>query len=151
MPIRMGSRYHLVPALAIALGLGSCPGCGEDSGALPTVRVSGTLNVDGKPASKGTVHFQPAQGPPATGIVQDGKFTLSTYKEGDGVVPGKNRISVEVVTEVPTKDGDTTSKSLIPAKFLTAETSGLQIDVRPSGYSNLEINITGDSAAIKED
>lgn len=151
MPIRMGSHHHLVLALAIALGLGSCPGCGESSSELPTVRVSGTLNVDGKPVSKGTVHFNPAQGPPATGIIQEGKFTLSTYKEGDGVVPGKNRISVEVVTEVPTRDGDTAAKSLIPAKFMNADTSGLQLDVRPGGYSNLEINITKDSASIKED
>ncbi len=129
---------------------GLMSGCGGDSGELPTVRVSGTLNVDGKPVSKGTVHFHPEKGRAATGFVQDGKFTLFTYKEGDGVVPGKNRLAVEVAEEVPTSDGDTTSKSLIPLKFTNPDKSGLQLDVRPSGYSNLEINITGESGTIKE-
>jgi hypothetical protein len=148
MPIRLGSRRRPILALAVALAWASCPGCGGDSGELPTVRVSGTLTVDGKPVSKGTVHFHPAQGRPATGIVQDGKFTLSTYKDGDGVVAGKNRVAVEVVEEVPMKDGDTTSKSLIPAKFMNP---GIQLEVRPSGYSNLQITIVGETASIKED
>jgi hypothetical protein len=151
MPIQMGSRPVLLIALALLPAWGFCSGCGGDSGELPTVRVSGTLSVDDKPVSKGTVHFQPAKGPAATGIVQDGKFTLTTYKDGDGVIPGKNRVSVEVVEEVPTKDGDTTSKSLIPAKFMNPDKSGLQLEVRPSGYSNLQISIKGESASIKED
>jgi hypothetical protein len=149
MTIRMGSRSHLF--FALALGWAFCSGCGGDPGELPTVRVSGTLNVDGKPVSKGTVHFQPVKGPAATGIVQDGKFTLTTYNDGDGVIPGKNRVSVEVIDEVPTKDGDTTSKSLIPSKFMNPDKSGIQLDVRPSGYSNLQISITGETGSIKED
>jgi hypothetical protein len=151
MSIGLRSRRSLLLALLVSLagwGLGS--GCGGDSGELPTVRVSGTLNVDGKPVSKGTVHFHPEKGPAATGIVQDGKFTLSTYKDGDGVIPGKNRIAVEVVEEVPMKDGDTASKSLIPVKFLNPDRSGLQLEVRPSGYSNLELNLVGESGSIKE-
>jgi hypothetical protein len=149
MTIRTGPRPRFPLALALAWGLLS--GCGGDAGELPTVRVSGTLSVDGKPVSTGTVHFVPANGRPATGIVQDGKFTLSTYKEGDGVAPGKNRISVEVVQEVPTKDGDTTAKSLIPAKFTNPDESGLQLEVPPGGYSNLQINIANGMGSIKED
>jgi hypothetical protein len=151
MPIRLGSRRQLLLGFAASLAWSVGSGCGGDSGELPTVRVSGTLTVDGKPVSKGTVHFHPAQGRPATGIVQDGKFTLSTYKDGDGVVAGKNRVAVEVVEEVPMKDGDTTSKSLIPAKFMNPDRSGIQLEVRPSGYSNLQIAIVGESASIKED
>jgi hypothetical protein len=149
MPIQTGCRRHFPLAFALAWGLFS--GCGGESGELPTVRVSGTLAVDGKPVSKGTVHFHPEKGRPATGIVQDGKFSLSTYSEGDGVIPGKNRVAVEVVEEVPMKDGDTTSKSLIPVKFTNPDESGLQLEVRATGYSNLQINITNGSASIKED
>jgi hypothetical protein len=150
MPIRMGSRPILLVALALLPAWVFCSGCGSDAGEEPTVRVSGTLNVDGKPVSKGTVHFHPAKGRPATGIVQDGKFTLSTYKDGDGVIPGKNRVAVEVVEEVPMKDGDTTAKSLIPVKFMNPDKSGLQLEVRPSGYSNLQIDIKGESGSMKE-
>ncbi len=151
MLIRMGSRRHLLFRFAILLVCGLGSGCGEDSGELPTVRVSGTVTVDGKPVSKGTIHFHPVKGRPATGFIQDGKFTLSTYKEGDGVVAGQNRVALEVVEEVPMKDGDTTSKSLIPAKFMNPDKSGLQLDVRPSGYSNLQLNIAGELGSIKED
>ena len=150
MPISTGFRQVIyVAALTLPWGLAS--GCGGDSGELPTVKVAGTLTVDGKPVTKGTVHFHPAQGIPATGIVQDGKFTLTTYREGDGVVAGKNRIAVEVVEEVPMKDGDTVAKSLIPLKFTNPDRSGLQLDVRPGGYSNLQITIQGDAGSMKED
>lgn len=149
MPIRMGARPYRLIAVMVACGLGW--GCGGDSGELPTVPVSGTLNVDGKPVSKGTVHFHPEKGPAATGFVQDGKFKLTTYKEGDGAIPGKTRVAVEVVEEVPMKDGDTTSKSLIPAKFMNPDKSGLRLEVRPSGYSNLQIDIKGDAGSFKED
>ena len=95
--------------------------------------------------------MQPEKGPAATGIVQDGTFSLSTSSDGDGVVAGKNRISVEVVEEVATKDGDTKAKSLIPAKFMNPDESGLQLEVRPTGYTNLKINIIADKGAIAED
>ena len=149
MPYRKSTRPCLTPLLALASGLLAW-GCGGDSGELPTVRVSGSLTVEGKPVPQGTVHFQPEKGPAATGIVHDGKFTLFTYKEGDGVVAGKNRISVEVVEEVPTKDGDTTAKSLIARKFTNPDESGLQLDVPPAGYSNLQILIVGSNGTIKE-
>jgi hypothetical protein len=137
--------------LAVGMACLFLSGCGGgDSGELPTVRVSGTLLVDGKPVSAGTVHFQPDKGPPATGIVKDGKFTLTTYKEGDGAIPGKNRVSVEVVTEVPTKDGDTTSKSLIAPKFMNPDESGIQLEVPQAGYSNLQIDIKGNAVAVNE-
>jgi hypothetical protein len=144
-----GQRFF---SLVIALAWAASSGCGgSDEGQVPTVRVSGTLSVDGKPVSKGTVHFIPEKGRPATGIVQEGKFTLTTYTDGDGAIPGKNRVSVEVVEEVPTKDGDTTAKSLIAAKFMNPESSGIQLEIRPAGYSNLQINIAGAAASIKED
>jgi hypothetical protein len=138
--------------LAVGLALVVIAGCGGgDADEPPTVRVSGTLTVEGKPVSQGVVHFHPAKGRPATGIVKDGKFTLTTYTDGDGAIPGKNQVAVEVVEEVPTKDGDTTVKSLIPSKFMNPAQSGIQFELRPSGYSNLQILITGDKATIKED
>jgi hypothetical protein len=146
-----GMAWHRRATLAVGLALVAIAGCGGgDADELPTVRVSGILTVEGKPVSQATVHFVPAKGRPATGIVKDGKFTLTTYNEGDGVIPGKNRVSVEVVEEVPTKDGDTTAKSLIAPKFINPDTSGLQIDVPQAGYKNLEIIITGESGTFKE-
>ena len=100
-------------SLAFAFSAAVLSGCGGGDANERTVPVSGTLTVEGKPVAKGTIHFHPAKGRPASGIVKDGKFTLSTYGEDDGVIPGKNKVALDVVEEVPTKDGDTTSKSLI--------------------------------------
>jgi hypothetical protein len=50
------------------------------------------------------------KGRPASGTIENGKFTLSTYREGDGAVPGKNKVAVVATEEQKTKDGDTTVK-----------------------------------------
>jgi hypothetical protein len=149
--MKSGTARHRPRRLAVGLVLALIAGCGGDVEGPPTVPVSGTLTVDGKPVSQGTVHFHPANGRPATGMVKDGKFTLTTYTEGDGAIPGKNQVSVEVVEEVPTKDGDTTVKSLILPRYMNPATSKIQLDLRASGYKNLQIDIKGESASIKED
>jgi hypothetical protein len=127
------------------------PGCGGDPDLLPTVPVSGTLAVDGKPVAKGAIHFHPQKGQTANGIVADGRFTLSTYKEGDGAVAGKHRVAVEVNTEVPMKDGDTTAKSLIPKKYASPDESGIELEIPAKGLPNLQIDLLKDAVRIKED
>ena len=117
----------------------------------PTVPVSGTLAVEGKPVAKGTIHFHPQKGPPASGIVEDGKFTLTTYENGDCAVVGKHRIAVEVVEEIPTKDGDVTTKSLIPKKYVSPDTSGIELEIPAQGRKNLQMDILANSVRIKEE
>jgi hypothetical protein len=138
-------------SLAVAMAWSVFSGCGGDSGEPPTVPVSGTLAVEGKPVSNGTIHFHPEKGRTATGIVKDGKFTLTTYTDGDGGIAGKNKVAVEVVQEVPMKDGDTTTKSLIPVKFTNPDQSGVALEIPAKGYSNLQIDIVGNAVKIKEE
>jgi hypothetical protein len=129
-------------------------GCGGGGGSeqLPTARVSGTLAYEGKPVAKGTIHFHPPKGPTANGVVEDGKFTLSTYGEGDGAIVGKNRVAVQVYEEVPTKDGDTTAKSLIPKKYNEADSSGIELEIPPKGLSNLQIELLKEGGVrVKEE
>ena len=145
---RMGWRRA---SLAVAMAWAVCSGCGGDSGALPTVRVSGTLAVEGKPVSSGTLHFHPEKGPAATGIVKDGKFTLTTYSDGDGAIAGKNKVAIEVVEEVKMKDGDTASKSVIAEKFADSNRSGVVVEIPAKGYSNLQIDVVGNAVKIKEE
>jgi hypothetical protein len=96
--------------LVFPLGLLLC-GCGR--GGPETIEIQGRVEFDGGtcPAG-GTVYFTPiaaASGEPlrpASGNFQtDGKFTVSSFGEGDGLVPGTYRVRVECWKQPPGDDG----------------------------------------------
>ena len=117
-------------------------GCGgSDPNELPTVSASGTVTYKDQPVSKGTVHFQPEKGRPASGIIEDGKFTLTTNTPGDGAVAGKHKVGVEVTEEVKTKDGDTSVKYVVPEKFANPDTSKIQIEIPPGGNKDIKVEV----------
>jgi len=142
---RGGGRRPLRPGLVLALTVvAAVSGCGGgDPYAVKTVSAAGTATYQGKPVSKGTILFQPVdeKGRPASGTIEDGKFTLTTYREGDGAVPGKHKVAVVATEEKKTKDGDTTVKYLIPERYASAETSGVEVEVAPGGSSDLRVDI----------
>jgi hypothetical protein len=116
-------------------------GCGsDDPGRLPTVPAGGTLIYDGKPVAKGTILFQPEKGHDASGVIENGKFTLTTYAPGDGAVVGRHRVAIVSFEETPMKDGDTTAKYLVPQKFSDPGTSGLMAEVPAGGDTNIQLN-----------
>lgn len=84
------SRVRAFSACAVLLG--TITGCG--AGLVP---VSGTVTLDDKPLANATVmfaHEDPA-GRDAHGITNDqGVFTLSTQRPGDGALPGSYKITV---------------------------------------------------------
>ncbi len=139
----VGNRgRRLVPALALLFTGVVFSGCGgRDPDELPTVAASGTVTYKDKPVEKGTIHFQPRKGRPASGVIDGGKFSLSTYQPGDGAVVGKHDIAVEVTEEVKMKDGDTGVKYLIPEKYSNHLKSGINVDIPPGGDKNIQINL----------
>lgn len=121
----------LVVVLA-AFALAAACGCGKKGP--KTVRVSGTVKfADGQapqvpedgiarvvfqPVSTG----QPGAGQPASAqptktaygnIGPDGRFEMTSFKPGDGVIPGRYK----VLFEIATKYEDLETTSLIPAKY----------------------------------
>ena len=89
---RTGKRWIVwLPAVVLALALA---GCGSDRP--QTIRVSGTVTLDGSPVEGATVGFTPAGGGRlATGTTDaSGKFTLTTFEDGDGAVPGTHTVTV---------------------------------------------------------
>ena len=85
-----------------------------------TVPVSGTVTYKGKPLTKGTVVFEPDAGRPAHGAIQsDGRYTLSTFKEGDGAVEGAHRVSISGL-----------NKKVLPLKYHSPSSSGIEIEVQ---------------------
>jgi hypothetical protein len=138
-PSRPGLVLALVVATAVAVS-----GCGDhDPYAVKTVSAAGTVTYQGKPVEKGTIEFQPmdAKGRPASGTIENGKFTLTTYREGDGAAPGEHTVAVVATEEQKTKDGDTTIKYLIPEQYASPETSGVTVEVPPGGSSELQVDI----------
>jgi hypothetical protein len=81
------------------VGLAVVAGCNRSP--YPVAPVQGTVTIDGQPMTGGRVMFAPVakdglnSGRPAFGeIQQDGSFTLSTYRGGDGAVVGEHWVSI---------------------------------------------------------
>jgi len=77
--------------LAAAVLAAVFAGCGQSE----TVPVTGTVLLNGQPATEAEVLFTPSKGRMASGQTDAaGKFTLSTNKPGDGAVPGDHKVTV---------------------------------------------------------
>lgn len=77
--------------LLLALLSSAVVGCAESD----TIKVTGTVTMDGKPVDNAEVMFLPAGGRMATGVTNsEGKFELSTNTAGDGAVPGDHKVTI---------------------------------------------------------
>ncbi len=129
--------------IAVALTLLLVSGCnsGDEYGPAP-VPAGGTVKFNGEPID-GTVHFLPNDGHPASGKIEKGKFTLSTYKDGDGAVPGEHQVAVVCTKEKParTKGGEPEIEYVVPKSFATPGTSGLVIEIPREGKTDIDLKI----------
>jgi hypothetical protein len=130
--------------VAFCLLLTSLSGCGgSEFGAT----VTGVVTLDGKSITPGFVTFAP-EDPAAVPAVSDldakGRFTLTTSKK-PGLVPGKYRVAVQSYRPpgnvTPGQRIMTPSERLIPDKYFSVDTSGLQFTVNPGANTiNLELS-----------
>lgn len=137
----------------LACSLLSIAGCSEQprSEVFDTVSAGGTLTYQGKPLAGYLVSFQPADASrTATGVTSaEGKFVLGTNEPEDGAVPGMH--SVSVVWQPPEDDGtgsimdDPTKMPKapieLPAKYASASTSGIQIEIPSGGKSDIVVEL----------
>jgi hypothetical protein len=74
--------------------LATC-GCSERRGLVP---IEATFTLDGKPLEFASVTFlriDSQQSRPASGMTQsDGSVSMTTYRQGDGVMPGEYKVCV---------------------------------------------------------
>ncbi len=114
-------------------------GCGPS---LAPVRGKVTLQ-GGKPAAGSQVVFESEQDGKrisARGDVrEDGSFELSTFKPGDGVLPGKYKVQVN---PPPMVNAEGSYASPFHAKFSSFQTSGLEFEVKPSERNEFLIQVT---------
>ena len=123
---RVLAIFHSTALAGLVVGCGS----GEDPHP-PTVPVQGKVTYQGQPVTKGTITFQPPGGRPSVGEIQpDGTYSLSTYGQKDGAILGPHQVMIVANTGDPTKmpssPGYVVPKDLVPQKYSSLETSGLE-------------------------
>jgi len=124
-------RFVLITGLLVVLNV---TGCGPTRPAMTPVE--GKVLFNGEPLTFGCVIFQPDEGWPAVGHLRpDGTFKLTTYKEGDGAVIGRNRVRVTCFEgqrpDSPNGDERPLGKSLIPTRYGNIDESNIAFDVEP--------------------
>jgi hypothetical protein len=91
------------------------------------VPVSGHVLIDGEPLEHGNIRFHPLEQRAASAkLGPGGKFTLSTYAFGDGVVLGEHPVTVNAYKPVNVQ----AVQWLAPKKYCAPTTSGLVVDVQ---------------------
>jgi len=103
-----------------------------------TVPVSGRVTMDGgEMPGHGMLYFTP--GEPAAGFPRrpglaafepDGRFTVTTFEPGDGLMPGRYLVGAECWQVPPTMEGPA-AKSYLPTKYQAAQTSGWEVLIEP--------------------
>lgn len=104
--------------------------------------VTGQITYGGQPIPAGQVFFYPANGGRrSSGIIDRGKYVLSSYKPGDGALIGKHKVGIDG-TEIPAPPPDidapgataapvfTPPKRILPAQYYDRATTPLEADVK---------------------
>lgn len=125
-------------------------GCGGgDDLKMDLAPVSGVVTVDGQPVKKPVVTFYGPSGPPGVGVGnENGEFTIKTSGH-DGAPIGKCKVTVTVATdasEAMTTDGNEAAlakeKGPVDAKFSSAATTPLSVDVPKEGKPDVKLEVT---------
>lgn len=125
----MHLRFDLRSTLAWGLLSVACLGCG--GGGPVTHPVTGTVTYHGQPVVGAQVMFTSDAGRAAEGTTDaEGKFTLTTFKPGDGALAGVHHVTVVKMETIPSKDPNNPygagAKSVLPARYANPKESPLQ-------------------------
>jgi hypothetical protein len=156
------NAHRLFRACVAVLGLAAAAGCGGDKPKWQRpkpVHAGGVVRLNGQPLESALVTFtNPTLGVSASGRSDaEGKFTLTTFEQGDGAVPGKYKVSVSKVIAPPGLVDKTAApvmrragappapqpRWLIPKRYGNAETSGLTAEVSEAGSSEIVLELHG--------
>lgn len=131
-PSHRRAWFVIVSALVAA-------GCGDDRP--DRVPVSGQVLIDGQPLTCGFVRVMPVNARPATGTIgPDGRFTLTSFGQQDGCVPGKHPAMVLAVESV----GANAQRWHAPKEYGNVATSGLEVEITgPTDALRIELSWKG--------
>jgi hypothetical protein len=117
-------------------------GCADD-GRVPTFQAGGIVRfADGKPLPGGAILCESPHGLAARAMINDdGTFQLGTYESADGAVAGKHRAAIRPPTtgDFDPDSGRPSMASLIDDRYLSMDTSGIELEVSADGDNHFEI------------
>ena len=124
------------PTCAVAAALLTLSGCGGRG--VELVYVEGHVTLDGQPPpGPGTIYFAPYEAlggeplrPARANFSKDGYFVAEAFEHARGLIPAKYRVGIHCWEIEPTVDGPP-QVSYIPARYMGAGTSGLELTVQP--------------------
>lgn len=127
--------------VGLCVALAAAGGCRDGRPAL--VKVSGKVLIDNKPLTTGVVRVVPANAAPASGeIGPDGTFTLSTFRPGDGCVPGEHPVAVVAIKTL----SSSAIQFFVPKKYVDHTTSGKTVNIA-GPTKDLEIQLSWEGGA----
>ncbi|QDU59435.1 hypothetical protein Pan216_02630 [Planctomycetes bacterium Pan216] len=131
------ARRRVVGLLLLGLAL---PACGELMQP-STYPVSGTVTYNGDPLREGVITFHPDNGRAAYGRIKNGHIVdVTTFREGDGALPGHHRVVIEASTEDPNDPFN--SFSMLPIEYASPGTSGLEAELTSARGNTLSFELT---------
>lgn len=148
------SMFVVVSLLTLGIGCSSSGPAGPK-----TAPVSGQVNYKNLPVEGATVSFLGDGTTRAAMAITDSKghFILTTIRSGDGAVPGLHKVTVTKIVAPPTKSAnepvsmENAAKaanvqpaeplSMLPAKYQTAESSGLSFTVKANEKNDFTIEL----------
>ncbi|HTK77536.1 MAG TPA: hypothetical protein VL371_19885 [Gemmataceae bacterium] len=120
-------------------------GCG--AAGPKTAIVKGTVTYKGKPVPNGTVMFIPASGQHATGEIRpDGSYALSSFRPGDGAIPGKYKVVVVAMQDMAGRlpeDRNPLPPPIVPNKYSSIATTDLTAEVK-EGENTIDLPLRED-------
>jgi hypothetical protein len=103
------------------------------------------VTYKGKPVPNGTVLFVPDAGPQATGeIGPDGSYTLTTFRPGDGAVPGTYKVVVVAMQDTSNRlpeDRNPLPPPIVPDRYSSIATTDLTAQVK-DGENTIDFPLT---------
>ena len=104
------------------------------------VPVSGTVTIDGQPVEHGQIMVVPTGMRPAYGdLGPGGKFTLTTFEDDDGVVPGTHKVTVSATEP----QGPSAQKWHAPQRYADLTQSDVTVTV-DGPTDDLKVELTWD-------
>jgi hypothetical protein len=119
-------------------------GCSDRPRRVP---VSGQVLVDGQPVTAGFVRIIPTDARPAWGTIgADGRFTLTTFEDNDGCVPGTHKVTVSAFQQT-----GSSLRWLAPKRYCEPGTSDLSAKIEgPTDSLKIELSWAGADERTEE-